>query len=183
MKLEKLERESAMARNSLIAGMILFAAVMRVVPHPWNLAPIGALALFSGAVVRSPIVAFVFPLLALIAGDTILGFHILVPVVYLSFCISTAIGLCLRENRTALRSGVAILAGTIQFFLITNLGVWLFLNTYPKTLPGLFSCYIAGAPFFWNTLAGDALYSGLFFGALLLAERTHMVPGPKVTEA
>ena len=165
--------EETIFRTMLIVGMILFAAILRIVPHPWNLAPVGAMALFSGAVIRNRVMAFVFPLMAMLAGDFFVGFHILMPVVYVSFVISTAIGCWLRERRSAVRLGGAVLLGAIQFFLITNLGVWMFLNTYPKTFAGLMACYAAGVPFFWNTLAGDVCYSTLLFGGLLLAERTY----------
>jgi hypothetical protein len=55
--------------------------------------------------------------------------------------------------------------------LITNFAVWWLLNSYPKTAAGLAACYLAGLPLFSNTLAGDAFYSTLFFGAFALAER------------
>jgi hypothetical protein len=44
-------------------------------------------------------------------------------------------------------------------------------GTYPKTAAGLVACYVAGVPFFWNTLADDAFYAALLFGGLVLAER------------
>jgi hypothetical protein len=110
-------------------------------------------------------------MLAMLAGDFFVGFHILMPVVYVSFVISTAIGFWLRQRRNAVRVGGVVLPGAIQFFLITNFGVWMFLNSYPKTLAGLLTCYAAGVPFFWNTLAGDICYSALLFGGLFLAER------------
>lgn len=166
-------RDGQILRSLLIVGMILFAAVIRIVPHPWNLAPVGAMALFSGAVIRNRVVAFLFPLAALGAGDLFIGFHVLVPVVYGSFLVSVGIGLWLRENRTIARLGGAVLVGAVQFFLITNLGVWMFLNSYPKSLVGLVACYVAGIPLFWNTLAGDVFFSALLFGALFLAERSY----------
>jgi hypothetical protein len=172
--------EETIFRTILILGMILFAAIIRIVPHPWNLAPVGAMALFSGAVIRNRVMAFVFPLLAMLAGDFFVGFHILMPVVYASFLISTAIGFCVRERRSAMRVGGVVLLGAIQFFLITNLGVWAFSNFYPKTLAGLMACYAAGVPFFWNTLAGDICYSALLFGGLFLAERLVPVFRPNV---
>jgi len=167
------KHEETIFRTVLIVMMILFAAIMRIVPHPWNLAPVGAMALFSGAVIRNRVMVFVFPLLAMLAGDFFVGFHILMPVVYASFLISTAIGFWLRERRSAVRLGGAVLLGAIQFFLITNFGVWAFLNSYPKTFAGLMACYAAGVPFFWNTLAGDICYSALLLGGLFLAERTY----------
>jgi len=74
MNLQPEARDGQIFRGLLIVGMILFAAVIRIVPHPWNLAPVGAMALFSGAVIRNRVVAFLFPLAALAAGDFSLGF-------------------------------------------------------------------------------------------------------------
>jgi len=175
------KHEERIFRTVLIVGMILLAAVLRIVPHPWNLAPVGAMALFTGAVIRNRVMAFVFPSLAMLAGDFIVGFHILMPVVYASFLISTAMGFWLRERRSAVRLGGVVLLGTIQFFLITNLGAWMFLNSYPKTFSGLMACYAAGVPFFWNTLAGDVCYSALLFGGLFLAERMYPALRPTVS--
>lgn len=166
-------RDSRIVRSVLIVGMILLAAAIRIVPHPWNLAPVGAIALFSGAVIGNRAVAFLFPLAALLAGDVFIGFHVLMPVVYASFLLSVAIGFWLREHRTVLRLGGAILLGAGQFFLITNFGVWMFLGSYPKSFGGLVACYVAGIPFFWNTLAGDVFFSVLLFRGLFLAERSY----------
>jgi hypothetical protein len=175
------KHEETIFRAMFIVGMILFAAIMRIVPHPWNLAPVGAMALFSGAVIRNRVMAFVFPLVAMLAGDVFVGFHILMPVVYASFVISTAVGFWVRECRSAVRLGGVVLLGAIQFFLITNFGVWAFSNFYPKTCAGLMACYAAGVPFFWNTLAGDVCYSALLFGGLFLAERMFPALRPNVS--
>jgi len=158
-------------RLLLALGMIVIAAALRVAPHPWNFTPVGAMALFSGALVRDRRLAFLFPLITLFAGDIFLGFHKLMPMVYASFLLSALIGRFLQGRRTFVRISAATLAGSIQFFLVTNFAVWWLLNSFPKTPAGLAACYIAGLPFFRNTLAGDAVYSALFFGAFALAER------------
>src|ERR1700675_4622303 len=111
------KHEEAIFRTLLIVGMILFAAVIRIVPHPWTLSPVGAMALFSGAVIRNRVMAFVFPLLAMLAGDWFVGFHILMPVVYASFLISTDSGFWVRERRSAAPAGGVVLLAAIQFFL------------------------------------------------------------------
>ena len=175
------KHDETIFRTVLILGMILFATVLRIVPHPWNLTPVGAMALFSGAMVRNRVMAFAFALMAMLAGDLMVGLHILMPVVYASFLISTALGFSLRKCRSAARLGGVVLLGAIQVFLITNLAVWMFLNSYPKTFSGLMACYAAGVPFFWNTLAGDVCYSVLLFGGLFLAERLVPVFRPKVS--
>src|SRR5712692_8215991 len=168
------QKENLLYRTLLAFVLILLAAAVRIAPHPWNFTPVGAMALFSGAVLRDRRLAYFFPLLALFLGDIFIGFHKLIPIVYASFLINVAIGLWLRDRRTVTRISLATLLGAIQFFLVTNFAVWWLLNSYPKTTSGLAACYLAGIPFFWNTLAGDVVYSALLFGGFALAE--HFFP-------
>jgi hypothetical protein len=158
-------------RAILAAVMIILAAVVRILPHPWNFTPIGAMALFSGAMFRDRRVAFLFPLAALFAGDIFVGLYRIIPIVYASFLLSVLIGTWLSERRTILRIGGAVFLGALQFFLVSNAAIWQFYDAYPHTPAGLVTCYIVGLPLFGNTLAGDALYATLFFGIFALAEK------------
>jgi hypothetical protein len=169
----KIENENWIhPRAALITSIVLAAAALRLVPHPMNFAPIGAVALFGGAYFSSKRTAVAVPLLSLAAGDIFTGFHPLIPCVYASFLVSVAIGFWLRRKKSAWRIGGAAVAGAIQFFLITNFALWASsIGKYPKSLDGLAECYIAGLPLFWNTLAGDAFYVALLFGGMALAEK------------
>ena len=171
MKTEANEKQLLLMKTAIAAVLVLLAAALRILPHPWNLTPIGAMALFSGSLSRERWLRFTFPLLALFAGDAVVGFHKLMLAVYLSFSVSVAIGMWIGENRKVFRIAGATLAGAIQFFLVTNFAVWVVFTTYPKTFAGLLACYVGGIPFFWNTLAGDALYTTLLFGGYAIAER------------
>jgi hypothetical protein len=160
-------------RTLVISGIVLVAAAMRLAPHPMNFTPIGALALFGGAYFSSKRQALAIPLLSLIVGDIFTGFHQVIPFVYASFLVSVAIGFWLRQKKSVPRIGAATLAGAIQFFLVTNFGLWASsIGSYPKTSAGLVTCYIAGIPLFWSTLAGDAFYAALLFGGMALAEHS-----------
>jgi hypothetical protein len=178
--MEKYENEAVLLRTTLIFAMIVLAAALRLAPHPWNFTPVGAIALFSAAMVRDRRRAFLFPMLLMLATDIIIGFNILSPLVYVSFLLSVLIGRLLTQKRSLIRIAGATFLGSLQFFLITNFGVWAFLNTYPRTGTGLAACYVAGVPFFWNTLGGDAVYATVLFGGLTLAERLarHLRPSP-----
>lgn len=159
-------------RAVLVLGIVALCAALRVLPHPMNFAPIGAMALFGGAYFSSKRAAFIVPLLALLAGDFFTGFHPLMPWVYASFLVSVAIGFWLRPKKSVARIGAATLAGAVQFFLITNFALWVSaIGSYPKTWAGLAECYIAGLPLLGNTLAGDAFYAALLFGGMALAEK------------
>jgi hypothetical protein len=158
-------------RMAVIVCTVLAAAALRVIPHPMNFAPIGALALFSGAYFSSKRAAVAVPLLSLLAGDIFTGFHQLIPYVYASFLVSVAIGFWIRRKKSVYRIGGATIVGAIQFFLITNFALWASsIGNYPRNAGGLIACYVAGLPLFWNTLAGDAFYAALLFGGMALAE-------------
>jgi len=171
MNTEISQKETLLYRTLLALVLIVLAAALRIAPHPWNFTPVGAMALFSGAVLKDRRLAFLFPLVALFVGDVFIGLYKIIPIIYASFLVSVAIGLWLRDRRTIARITLATLLGAIQFFIVTNFAVWQFLKGFPHTASGLAACYIAGIPFFWNTLAGDAFYASLLFGGFALAER------------
>src|SRR5207237_7279213 len=91
-----------------------------------------------------------------------------------SFAVSIAIGRWLAQTRSLPRIGGAVLLGALQFFLVTNFAMWAIGGFYPRTSTGLATCFAAAIPFFWNTLAGDALYTGILFGGFRLAVKIFM---------
>jgi hypothetical protein len=173
----RLERPASqiILRAILICTLLLLAAALRIAPHPWNFTPVGAMALFSGAMIRDRRLAFLSAMLAMLAGDVFIGFNKLSALIYASFALSVLIGRLVINRRTVLRIGGATFLGALQFYLITNFGVWAFLGSYPRTAAGLLACYVNGLRFLGNTLAGDAVYASLLFGAVAVAE--HVIPG------
>src|SRR5258708_16165091 len=120
MQKNKEEGNFVRPRTLVIMGIVLAAAALRLAPHPMNFAPIGALALFGGAYFSSKREALSIPLLSLILGDVVTGFHQLIPFVYASFLVSVTIGFWLRRKRSAPRIAAPTLAGAIHFFFLTN---------------------------------------------------------------
>lgn len=160
----------------IATGVILLAAGFRVVRHfgvidlPPNVAPITAIALFSGALLPRRL-TFVVPLAAMLASDLLIGFYTL-PVmlsVYACFALSNLLGVTLRARRSVSRVIGVTLLGSVIFFLVTNAAVWAFESMYPKTFWGLNQAYLAGLPFFRNTVLGDLGFTALCFGLYQLA--------------
>jgi len=159
-------------RLAVLLSAIVAAAALRLVPHPPNFSPIDAMALFSGAYLGRRWLAFAAPLGALVLSDLVLGFFYSgQATVYASVALIAMIGISALQHRSAIRIGLAALASSILFFVLTNLGMWLFSGFYPRTMPGLEACYIAAIPFFQNTVAGDLFYTALLFGGFALLER------------
>lgn len=154
-----------------LAGVVLAAALFRLLPHPPNFTPIGAMALFAGAAFADRRAAFLAPLAAMAISDLFLGFTPVTPVIYACIALGTLIGLWVRQHRSAGRILAGALASSVIFFVVTNFAVWAVYDMYPKTAAGLAACYIAAIPFFQNTLAGDLFFSAALFGGLWLAER------------
>jgi hypothetical protein len=161
------------ARILTLLTAILAAAALRLVPHPPNFTPIGAMALFSGAYLgRRGAVALVAPLGALFLSDLVLGFYRGMPTVYFSVALIVIIGWMALRRVSPIRVGGASIASSVLFFVLTNFGMWLSSGFYPRTLAGLEACYIAAIPFFQNTVAGDLFYAAVLFGGFALLERT-----------
>lgn len=157
---------------------VLAAIVLRVLPHPWNMTPLGAMFLFSGANFRSQRDSLLIPLAALVVSDYAV-IHFLYggkyswfsPYTWAGFLLVGIIGWTLRRNSRWTRIALASLAGSAVFFLVSNFGVWAGWKLYPPTFAGLVDCYVAALPFFRNSVLGDLAYAALMFGSYQLLLR------------
>lgn len=158
------------SRITTLVLAIVGAAALRLVPHPPNFTPIDAMALFSGAYLGRRALAFVAPLGALLLSDLVLGFYSGMQFQYFSVALIVLLGWLALSRISAVRLGLAALAGALLFFAITNFGTWLVSGLYPHSFGGLAACYVAAIPFFQNSLAGDLFYVTLLFGGFRIAE-------------
>jgi hypothetical protein len=158
------------SRLVALLSAMLVAAALRLVPHPPNFTPIGAIALFSGAYLGRRGLAFAAPIGALLLSDAILGFYSGMAFQYFSVALVVLLGWLVLSRVTVLRLGIAAVASSVLFFAISNFGVWLVSGMYPNDASGLVACYVAAIPFFQNTVAGDLFYTTLLFGGFKLAE-------------
>jgi hypothetical protein len=176
--------------NIAIASlMITAAALSRLLPHPYNFTPIGAIGLFGAAHFARKHLSFLIPFAALWLSDLLLNNLVYAPMypefygegfiwfgasswwVYLGFGLIIAMGMALLRQVKISNLLTASLLASLVFFLVTNFGVWFANPAYPKTAAGLMATYVAGIPFFWNTLAGDLFYVAVLFGAYEWAQR------------
>jgi hypothetical protein len=163
------------------------AAALRLIPLAgWNVAPVGALALYGGA--RLPWwAALGLPLGLMYATDLILwrttGARPLDLFVYGSYAAIALIGMLLRRTSSPTAIGLAAVASSALFFLVTNYGSWLDLRGpagfYDDSLTGLLACYAAGLEFARGTIVGDLLFTPVLFGVhALLGRRAEPAPVP-----
>lgn len=177
--------------------MITGGILLRLTPHVPNFAPITAVALFGGAYLGKKY-ALLIPFLAMIVSDYLLlyinpfetpalnlsliqpvnlMFHSTTLFVWGSFLISGLIGVWLRKHKKPMFIIAASFFASIQFFIITNFGVWA-TGMYSRGLDGLLESYIMGLVFFKWTMIGDLFYTTVFFGTYKLAQ---IIPNKSVS--
>lgn len=170
-------------RFSVIVSIILLLAFYRLIPHPPNVSPVAALALFGGAYFVDRKLAFIIPLFALVISDFIIGLHNTLPFVYGAFSITVVAGIWLRDKLSIMSVAGTALTTSLLFFVVTNFGAWLFNpGLYPMTSAGLLQSYVAGIPFYANTLIGDLFFTALLFGGFQMLERniSGLIAEPKL---
>ena len=161
-----------MSKNNywLIIAIICLAALSRLVKHPFNFTPIIAMSIFSGYYLKKWW-GVLIPLLAMVASDYFLGFYELPLMlsVYAGIACSYFLSLTiLKEIKWHRVLGTSLLSSVI-FFIVTNFTLWQATIWYPHTWAGLVDCFTLAVPFFRNSLAGDLIYTTIFFLAYKFA--------------
>lgn len=177
-------KNTIVLRHSVITLLILLAALSRLIPHPANLAPIGGMALFGAAYYSRRLWAFVIPVVSMWISDLLLNnvvygeffdhfvwFYDGSWFTYGSFILIALMGMFTLRRIKVPNLIFSALGASVIFFLVSNFGVWFSGNLYPKDLEGLATCYVAGIPFFKNTVMGDLFYTAVLFGAFELSAR------------
>lgn len=170
-------------KTGFVIGAILLAAFSRLIPHPMNFTPIGAMALFGAAYFNRRILAFIIPMLSLYLSNLVIDNTIYAKETFVWMAPSfpwvagSFILIGLLGTQTLRRINVqnvllsSFLASGI-FFLVSNFGMWTGSELYSKDFSGLVLCFEAAVPFFWNTMVGDFVYSTVLFGGFYLAQQS-----------
>ncbi len=157
----------------VVTLIIVFAALMRLIPHYPNFTPIAAIALFGGAHLGKRWLAFAVPITALFVSDLFLGFHNTMIAVYLGFVLIVLLGTRMHNNVKVPYVIGGSLLGSLSFYLITNFAVWAFTPYYPLTWQGLMTSYTMAIPFFHAGLLGDLFYNSILFGGFYFLQQRY----------
>jgi uncharacterized membrane protein len=145
--------------------VVFLGVVLRLVPHPPNFAPIGAISLFSGVYFMRRYF-FIIPLITMLLSDYFIGFYDIkiMASVYFSFVIISLLGLILKRiNLNFVSVSLFSFVSSLLFYFITNFAVWLFTPMYSKDIGGLILCYVLALPFLKNTILSDLFYGYIIF--------------------
>ena len=139
-------------KETVLISFTIVAVLVRLLPHPPNVAPITAVALFAGTHFNRKHWAIITPILTMLFTDIFLGFSMITPFVYLAFVGVTVLGFLLKKMNIS-----SVLLSSLLFFVITNLAVW-FMH-YPLTAEGFTICFTLAIPFFGYSIVGDLFFS------------------------
>lgn len=158
-------------RFSLLVALalIIMGVSLRLVPHPADFAPIGAIAIFGGAMLPRKLAVWV-PLLAMVVSDAIIGFYDIMPIIWGCYALIALASIFWLKRPTLLRGAVLTVSASVFFFVVSNFAVWVSSGMYAHTWSGLAECYTMALPFFRNTVLSDLIYTAAFFGVFALAK-------------
>lgn len=164
------------SKKALVIGAIIFvAALSRMIPHPMNFAPLGAMAIFGAAYFGNRGLGLLITMITWFLSDLLLNnivystqsglvlFTEGAVFIYGSITLIFFLGKALLKKVFIGRMLLASLSASVIFFVVSNFGVWMHGMMYPMTTEGLIMCYSAAIPFFKMTVAGDLAYSGVLF--------------------
>lgn len=177
--------------------LIVIASLYRIMPgRPYGFAPMIAMAIFGGAIIKDKKFAFLLPLLAMFVSDglyqllyingvgNIPGFYEGQLLNYLLFAGLTVFGFFIK-NFNVKRIALASISAPTVYFLISNFLVWMSTSPLaglqrPKTFDGLLMCYADGLPFYPWSVASTCIFSAVFFGSYYFMTKA---AGERVTVA
>jgi len=170
-------------RFSVLTVFIVLAAFSRMIPHPSNFSPLGAIALFGAAHFTKKWHVFLIPIAATWLSDLFINnviYSAYYPTFtwfyegfywqYLSYLLIALLAIPLFKKVSKERILFGALGSSLVFFLISNVGCFVGNSFYPQNFGGLVSCYAAGVPFIKGTLLGDLFYSLVLFGGFAFAQ-------------
>jgi len=150
----------------LVAFLIGFDAVARLLPHAPGFMPVAASALFAGRMLRIPGLAPIVPVAAMALSGMAMGpddWRVTL-VIYAAIALPAFAGMASRRWRGMPAAFAVMLPCSLLFFASSNFAVWAFSGMYPLDWQGLTACYVAALPFLQNTVAGDMFWTAVLFG-------------------
>ena len=169
------------SRLMFVLAIAVIALVVRLMPHPANFVPIGAVAILGGMLLPRRYSAWIV-VVTMMLSDFIIGLHPMIIWTWGSFALVALLSGKLLNGRrpNSARLVMSAMAGGTLFFVITNLGVWLQGGLYEKSLQGLVQCYVNALPFYRNTILGDVFFTGVFYAVFLILPKLFALPSATV---
>lgn len=161
--------------------LVILGAVSRLIINIPNVSILESLALFGGAYFALKRFAFLIPLAAMFASDFIINNTIARQwfpqheglVFFSDYMIWNVVaiilvvlfGKVLLKKISTARVAGGVLGATLIFWGVSNIGAFLSMPIYPRSIAGLITCFEVAIPFLKYSLAGNAFFALVLFGS------------------
>ena len=140
----------------ILFGLLVLSRMITDIP---NFTATIALVMFTGYLIQNRLLSILIVLTSQVVSDLYLGIYssmIFVYAAYISIVLLSPIIMNKINTKSVIFS--SIISPSI-FFIISNFGVWLTGSMYTFNLSGLITCYVAGIPFFDESLISTILFA------------------------
>ena len=153
---------------TILFGLLVLSRMITDIP---NFTATIALVMFTGYLIQNRLLSILIVLTSQVVSDLYLGIYssmIFVYAAYISIVLLSPIIMNKINTKSVIFS--SIISPSI-FFIISNFGVWLTGSMYTFNLSGLITCYVAGIPFFDESLISTILFALTIFSIMKLIRK------------
>lgn len=149
----------------LITSLFVLLIASRLITEIPNFTPTIALVMFTGYLIKNRYLAILVILSSQIISDLYIGIYSSMVFVYGAYVLIAALMPTIIKSFNIKSMLIASFISPTLFYIITNFGVWITGSMYPLSIAGLLSCYVAGIPFFDESLISTVLFTvTIYFG-------------------
>lgn len=148
-------------KNDLMIPIIMMTllVVSRMISDIPNFTATIALIMFTSYLIRDKFLSVLVILVSQIISDLYIGIYSSMFFVYGAYVFIALLSPIIMNKLSFKSVLISSLVTPTIFYIVSNFGVWITGSTYPLSLDGLIMCYVAGIPFFDETLLSTVVFS------------------------
>ncbi|MED5502687.1 MAG: DUF6580 family putative transport protein [Pseudomonadota bacterium] len=157
-------------KNDLMIPIIMMflLVISRVISDIPNFTATIALIMFTSYLIRDKFLSVLVILVSQIISDLYIGIYSSMFFVYGAYVFIALLSPIIMNKLSFKSVLISSLVTPTIFYIVSNFGVWITGSTYPLSLDGLIMCYVAGIPFFDETLLYTVVFSVTIYAMMKL---------------
>ncbi len=148
-------------KNDLMIPVIMMTllVISRMISDIPNFTSTIALIMFTSYLIRDKFLSVLVIIVSQIISDLYIGIYSSMFFVYGAYVFIALLSPIIMNKLNFKSVLISSLVTPTIFYIVSNFGVWITGSTYPLSLDGLIMCYVAGIPFFDETLLSTVVFS------------------------
>jgi len=157
-------------KNDLMIPIIMMTllVISRMISDIPNFTATIALIMFTSYLIRDKFLSVLVILVSQIISDLYIGIYSSMFFVYGAYVFIALLSPIIMNKLSFKSVLISSLVTPTIFYIVSNFGVWITGSTYPLSLDGLIMCYVAGIPFFDETLLSTVVFSVTIYAMMKL---------------